>query len=258
MIASEPTNLSSGVRRDITIEVWFNHDLDRTTVTSSTVLLFDLANRKIVRGTVVYAERKISFTPDQPLLSATRYQLVVLGGDGGVKDVFGVPLAQSYRLEFTTSAEPESAVPVILEPAEQSVVSGSFVISWTHTGSDLYDVQVARDLLFEDIYWPLAGEGYAVVYSPDGTVASVRPAKVFEDGFYFVRVRAKDGPWSEPVGFAVASGAGAQPQLFEVVEVLPSPFAAGVSADKVVLRFSKDLDPSTVAQDTVYVVKLPL
>ncbi len=258
MIASEPTNLSSGVRRDITIEVWFNHDLDRTTVTSSTVLLFDLANHKVVRGTVVYAERKISFTPDQPLSPATRYQLVVLGGDGGVKDVFGVPLAQSYRLEFTTSVELEAAVPVILEPAEQSVVSGSFVISWTHTGSDLYDVQVAKDLLFEDVYWPLAGEGYTVVYSPDRVTASVRPARAFEDGFYFVRVRAKDGPWSEPVGFAVVFDTEAQPQFFEVVEALPSPFAADVSTDKVVLKFSKDLDPSTVTQDTVYVIKMPL
>ncbi|MBC7345641.1 MAG: Ig-like domain-containing protein, partial [Clostridia bacterium] len=128
VIASEPTNLSSGVRRDITVEVWFNHDLDRTTVTSSTVLLFDLASRKVVCGTVVYAERKICFTPDQPLSPGAHYQFVVLGGDSGVKDVFGVPLAQSYKLEFTTSAEPDTTPPTILEPAEQSVVSDSFII----------------------------------------------------------------------------------------------------------------------------------
>ncbi|MEW6770016.1 MAG: Ig-like domain-containing protein [Bacillota bacterium] len=261
---SEPKMLAEDVDPAKPVVVWFNRDLDPGTVSAATVRLLDLTNRVPVSGEVIYTGRQVTFRPDRPLAPESRHQLVVLGGESGVKDILGTAMAQTFTLEFVTGALTGAVVPVVISPAEQEAVAPTFTILWTAVGEGFYEVQVASDLDFTKVVWPLDGEGYTTVFSEDGSFASVVPARPLEPGYYFVRVRMSGEAWSRPVGFAVYVRE--EPLVAEnvvdelkVVNMLPSPFSGNVSLDigKIVLEFNRELDPQSVSSKSVYVVKLP-
>jgi len=255
VVVSSPENMAQGVDLAAPVEAYFNVDLNPATVSAAKVLLLDLTNRQAVAGNVTYDQRKVTFTPSALLSPLTHYQLIVLGGEDGVKNVLGEPMPQSYKTEFTTG-EGTAAAPTIIKPADRTVVSYPFTIEWTG-GAAPYEVQVAVDAGFQVIYWPLNNDQVSVVYIDDGVL--VVPDRQFEDGFYYVRVRSANGPWAAPVGFAVDSKAQEALSVpLSVVSVYPSPFAANVATNKVVLEFNQDLNQATVNANSVYIVKIPL
>lgn len=254
VVASEPEHLSENVGLNQRISVWFNHDLDTNTVNESTVFLFNVVDRNTVLGWVSYQNRQITFTPYTRLAPASRYQLVVVGGSQGIKDVFGVSMPQSYKMEFVTTAEEPPSTPSITSPVDRTVVSYPFTVSW-QDGVAPYEVQIAKSASFEDIYWPANTQGQVVVYQ----VTDVTPDGEFPDGFYYVRVRSRGGAWSEYVGFAVSSASGVvQASILEVTRIIPSSFSANINPSNVVIEFSRELDPAKISPETVYVVKIPI
>jgi hypothetical protein len=175
-----------------------------------------------------------------------------MGGTGGVKDVFDTPMAQSFQLEFTTGDADNTTTPVISNPVDRTAVGYPFTISWIG-GMPPYEIQISQDAGFNKIFW----NSIVVVKTADG--GSVTPGELFPNDFYYARVRCSDKEWSGYIGFAVSTQ---QQQMFAtgegfvLLDCFPSPFAANVSTNKVILNFNKELDENTLSN--IYIVKMPL
>ena len=103
--STSPLSDLSNVATTTAITAKFSEAIGTSTITTETFTLNNGAT-----GTVAYnATRKVAtFTPSANLLSSTAYTATITGGETGVKDVAGNPLASNYVWSFTT-ADGESA-----------------------------------------------------------------------------------------------------------------------------------------------------
>jgi len=87
------------------VAVTFSRSVNAATVTSSTVLLHD-AGHVPVPASVTYnaATRTATLSPSESLSQLAAYTAGVLGGEAGVLDETGVPLAADEEWTFTTAA----------------------------------------------------------------------------------------------------------------------------------------------------------
>src|SRR5215813_89780 len=85
----------------------FNEQIDSSTVNNSTVQLQDPSGA-LTPATVSYnsASRAVTLDPTAPLAGGIKYTAVVKGGDAGIKDLAGNPLAADLTWSFTTVTPP--------------------------------------------------------------------------------------------------------------------------------------------------------
>ena len=120
------TNVALGVKPSIV----FSEAVDPTSVTALTVRLLDASGAPVAQasGSPSVSGAEVTIFPAQALRASTSYRIEVTGGAGGVKDLAGLPLEATWRLDpvFTTAAEeaPSSATIVGSDPvAGQTGVS---------------------------------------------------------------------------------------------------------------------------------------
>ncbi|AOQ24704.1 hypothetical protein MTAT_20490 [Moorella thermoacetica] len=258
VVYTEPSNLAVGVDPRAELKLYFNHDLNPASVTTATVYLLYVPDQKPVRGSVAYRQRVVTFQPASPLLSGA-YRLSVLGGPTGVKDVLGEPLPKDYVLQFEVSAQEAIPAPVVIEPADQSLISPPPTFVWQAVpGVKRYEVQMSSSPDFNVLVWPNPGDAIDFVYAPDSQTVMVTPGTDLPEGYYYFRVRADGGVWSTSIGFAL----GKDVQRHEVLilplslsKVTPELFAVNVDSRNITLTFNFPLDATTVTADNVYVIK---
>jgi hypothetical protein len=92
----------------VNVNVTFNEQIDSSTVNNSTVKLQDPSGA-LTPAEISYnsASRAVTLDPTAPLAEETRYTAVVKGGDTGVKDLAGNPLAADLTWSFTTTPPPQ-------------------------------------------------------------------------------------------------------------------------------------------------------
>jgi hypothetical protein len=117
-----PSSGATGVTRTANIKAYFNHDMRASTVTSSTFKI-----RKQGTTTWIGATRSVNNTisptptkggsqsvatlnPNSDLALNTTYQVVIVGGSSGVKDVNGNTLSANKSWTFTTVAPPNTTI----------------------------------------------------------------------------------------------------------------------------------------------------
>ena len=95
------------VSLDANVIATFNEQIDSSTVNNSTVELHDPSGA-LTTATVSYnsASRAVTLDPTAPLAGETKYTAVVKGGDAGIKDLAGNPLAADQTWSFTTATPP--------------------------------------------------------------------------------------------------------------------------------------------------------
>jgi hypothetical protein len=255
VMLTSPNNGDTNVSLSTVIQVWLSHDLNPGSVTDATMMLWDLTNNVVVAGTVCYAAKCITFTPNQLLMPSAQYQVVVIGGQNGIKDIFGKNMVQNYQVQFYTAASTSVPTPSIIQPADRTLVSQPFTITWTG-GQAPYNVQIALDAGFQSIYWPISGDDISVVQATaDG--GTCIPGRMFDNSFYYVRVCSSGGAWSNTIGFAVSS---VMPSIpvgpLNLLVASPSPFAANQSTNQLQLSFDRPINPATAGG--IYIVQIPL
>jgi hypothetical protein len=99
--STSPLSGLSNVATTTAITATFSEAIATSTITTETFTLNNGAT-----GTVAYnATTKVAtFTPSANLLSGTTYMATITGGETGVKDVAGNPLASNYVWSFTTAS----------------------------------------------------------------------------------------------------------------------------------------------------------
>jgi hypothetical protein len=86
----------------------FNEQIDSSTVNNSTVQLQDPSGA-LTPATVSYksASRAATLAPTAPLATGVKYTAVVKGGDAGIKDLAGNPLAADLTWSFMADTPPQ-------------------------------------------------------------------------------------------------------------------------------------------------------
>src|SRR5215213_7180475 len=136
-----PVSGATQVARTANVQVYFNHDMKASTITSSTFKI-----RKQGTTTWLGATRSVNNTisptstnsssqsvatlnPSSDLAANTTYQVMVVGGSSGVKDLNGNALGANKSWTFKTIDTIAPAAPVITSPQQNGFVGASFTLS---------------------------------------------------------------------------------------------------------------------------------
>jgi hypothetical protein len=131
VVGVSPANGASGVGIGATVVVTFNEAMDVATVTNAgAITLSNVTSGTVVSGVVGYNAGTFTaeLVPGAALELGAEYEVRVLGGSGGVKDVAGNALAGDFVTGFSTAAEvsvwSEAALPDGVDGDESPVTLG--------------------------------------------------------------------------------------------------------------------------------------
>jgi hypothetical protein len=276
IIGVNPTNNETSVDLDTNIVVTFAQYMDASTVTSSTFVLKEV-NGAIVPSTITYdsANLVVKINPTDNLQSGTEYQLDVIGGNTGVKTITGDTMGITRSYQFTTSFNQPLSIPTNVSA---TVDSGFVTVTWGRPAE--YDpslpvsyevmVSTSNDPLQAPI-WPSTGD----VNKTGATVLNV--PKKLTDSNYYAYVRALDGTNTSDWAFVQFDVQGTPASTdptdsygnpygsgdttstlsfsFDVADTYPRRDDADIMPEQIVIVFSGDVDPTTINNSTVYLVK---
>jgi hypothetical protein len=115
LISTDPANGAIGVVLTKIVTAVFSEAMDRSTITTATVLVTGLGGASVT-GTLSYASgtRTVTFAPSSQLAANTTYTGTIRGGSTGTRDLAGNPLAGNYVWVFTTGATPDVTPPTVI------------------------------------------------------------------------------------------------------------------------------------------------
>jgi hypothetical protein len=107
-----PTNGSTGVSINTTVNANFSESVNGSTVTGTTFQLRDAGNN-LVAATINTSSNQITLTPSAALANSVVYTVTITGGASGVKDLAGNALVNNYSWSFTTAASADNTPPTV-------------------------------------------------------------------------------------------------------------------------------------------------
>jgi hypothetical protein len=249
---TEPVNGSENVACDTVITVFFTVDMVPETVSTSTIILLDDSATK-VSAQVVYGQKIATVRPDRQLNPGTRYQLVIKGGQTGVKSLINSVLGADYSINFTASVSQALNKTQMVSPSNLSVIRDMPNFSWQSVdGATSYEFEISKENKFASL-----------VFQLEVVTLSLLPDVVLENSqVYYWRVRAintvSSGPWSDPWQFRFDVQVGESPEniftsgIFDVVRVLPAPESIANAEDSVIQAvFNQDINPDSLGSGVV-------
>jgi hypothetical protein len=277
VIGVNPSNNETNVSVNTEVVVTFSQYMDASTITSSNVVLKEV-NGDIVISSVKYDSTSMTATlipnyssqlgmAEQSLNPGKEYEITVVGGTTGVKTITGDYMGVSRTYQFTTAYVSGISVP---QDITVVVNDGYPTVSWIQPKS--YDISTAltyevmvstsNDPLVAPV-WPSAGD----INKVSTTVLNV--PKKFSDGNYYAYVRAINGDQTSdwvssqfnvqtavtPTPSPGGSAGGGDIFSFDVADTYPRRDDADIMPEQILIVFSSDVDPTTVNNGTVYIVK---
>jgi hypothetical protein len=91
----------------------FSEAMDPLTITNLTMKLQETVSSAAVAGTVSYSGVSAVFTPLNSLKPSTNYTLTIVAGAGGVKDLAGNAMANTFQVGWTTAAVADTTAPTV-------------------------------------------------------------------------------------------------------------------------------------------------
>jgi hypothetical protein len=193
-----PTNGAPEIAPSADIMAYFNHDMNASSITPTTFVIREqntttgLGATRSVDNTISptsangLSESVVTLNPNENLASNKTYEVLIVGGRSGVKDVNGKTLRKTMRWTFTTASGPDTTPPdTIINDPKPANPTNSTSASFTFSGTD--DVTPAGSLTFET---NLDNQGWLPTDS-NGTATS-KTYSSLSDGSHTFQVRAKD------------------------------------------------------------------
>lgn len=130
---SSPAPGATDVPASVKPSIAFSEALDPASVTALAVRLLDAAGAAVAQapGSPSVSGAEVTIFPAQALRAGASYRIEVTGGAGGVKDLAGLPLQATWRLEpaFTIAADTAPTSPTIVDSDPAAGQSGVSVAS---------------------------------------------------------------------------------------------------------------------------------
>jgi hypothetical protein len=250
VIRTFPIHLSENVPLDMKIDIFFMFDLNTETITPNNVILFNMAEQKSEPIEFEYKNRCLSIRPKQLYSPLTHYQVELLGGKTGIRDITGRDLGQSYKLEFYTADQTKIKTPTLTSPTDLSEIHGDVKFSWLAVeNAYFYELQISKSNTFDVLEWPVKD------HRVFGT--EVIPDVSYKKGTYYARIRAvkDDGTasaFSKPIRYYY-DGPNEVPEE-PIVETITLPFVQTLQAKggEMLFQLEKEYKVGT-GQLSVYV-----
>ncbi len=197
-----PIHTAEDVPIDQMIEIYFMRDIVKTTLNEDTIILLNITEQKVEPVKVDYRNRTLKVKPVSKLMPKNHYQLQIVGGKDGIKDIVGWEMAQTYEVEFYTKDVESIKPPRILFPVDLSVVDKAVEFQMESAAyADHYEIQVSKSNTFHNLVWPTGDEKVfkleEVRFTPDID---------YQEGQYYMRARSvsvdgEKSSWSSAVRY---------------------------------------------------------
>ena len=202
VLSVSPSHLESNVNVNSNIDVTFSSDINPSTLAKNIVIfedynksyngvesLKDYSKFSVVKGSISYADKILTYTPEKPFNTGSSYILVL---NDKILDITGNQLTQKYISVFYTETVASYGRCEITNPKYGFITNEIPTFSWINQKSPSYIFQISKVNSFEVtvVDEVIAGNEYEeeISYTPDF------PA---QEGMYFVRVKSENGEWSD-------------------------------------------------------------
>jgi large repetitive protein len=249
-----PTNGATEIAPSADIMAYFNHDMNASSITSNTFKIRVQGTTNWLGGTTYSVDNTISppsangssesvvtLHPNGNLTYNKTYEVRIVGGRSGVKDVNGNILKKTISWTFTTGGTDTTPPDTIIDSGPTGTVSSTSA-SFSFSGSD--DVTSAANLKFE---CSLDGAAFT-------SCTSSKSYSGLSEGQHTFSVRAIDS--ANNVDPTPATRTWTVDTIAPTVNVSPADTATGVARDtNVTATFSEALDKGSVEAAGTFTLK---
>jgi|GEM_PF-3051673 len=197
-----PRHTEENIPLDQIIEIYFMIDIHKHSLRQENIILFNITEQIVEPISFEYQRRILKIRPTQKLKPNNHYQLQIVGGESGIKDITGRIMAQTYEVEFYTKDIENIKPPILFSPTDVSVIREPATFRFQPIEkAHYYELQISKSNTFHNLVWPTNGEK---IYQ--ASELSVTPNMSYETGTYYARIRSVDengiaSSWSSVIQF---------------------------------------------------------
>ena len=197
-----PNNRSSNVNVNSDIKITFTADINPQTFIKNIVVLKDYnhifkdinslkdySQYSVVKGSISYKDRVLTFTPEEQFDTDTCY-IVVL--NDGITDITGIRMIKKHVSCFYTEAIASFPRCEIISPKYGCITDEVPIFQWKNQCSESYIFQISKSNTFELLLYNKVIDGNKIT-----TTIEHKPDIKFEEGLYHIRVKSENGEWSD-------------------------------------------------------------
>ena len=197
-----PDNRSSNVNVNSDIKITFTADINPQTFIKNIVVLKDYnhifkdinslkdySQYSVVKGSISYKDRVLTFTPEEQFDTDTCY-IVVL--NDGITDITGIRMIKKHVSCFYTEAIASFPRCEIISPKYGCITDEVPIFQWKNQCSESYIFQISKSNTFELLLYNKVIDGNKIT-----TIIEHKPDIKLEEGLYHVRVKSENGEWSD-------------------------------------------------------------
>lgn len=202
VLSVSPSHLESNVNVNSTIDVTFSSDINPSTLAKNIVVfedynkvyknansLKDYSKYSVVKGSISYDNKVLTYTPEKPFNPNSSYILVL---NDKISDIVGNTLIKKTINVFYTEKEASYGRCEITSPKYGYITSEIPTITWVNQKSPSYVFQISKANSFEVLLLNevIPGNEYEeeISYTPNFNA---------KEGMYFIRVKSENGEWSD-------------------------------------------------------------
>ena len=202
VLSISPSHQSNSINVHGEIRVEFSSDINPASFHKNIVVLEDYnkiykninslkdySQYSVVRGSVTYKDRVLTFTPNEPFHTDTCY--VVMLSDG-ITDITGNKMIKKHVSCFYTESVASFPRCEIILPKYGNIVNAIPEFVWKNQYASAYRFQVSKANSFELLLYDEVVAGNAV----EDTIKHT-PRFNAEEGMYYFRVQSENGEWSD-------------------------------------------------------------
>ena len=204
VLSISPSHLESNINVNSSIDVTFTSDINPSTLTKNIVVfedynkvyksiddLKDYSQYTVVKGSVTYKDKVLTYTPEKPFNVNSSYILMI---NDKIFDITGNQLVQKYVNVFYTEQVASYPRCEITSPKYGMITSEIPKFTWINQKSPSYVFQISKIKTFETLILDtvIPGNEYEeeINYTP-------KLNAILPEGMYFIRVKSENGEWSD-------------------------------------------------------------
>ena len=197
-----PRHQSNNVNVHTNISITFSADIDPSSFFKNIVVLEDhnhiyknvnslkdYSQYSVVKGSISYKDKVLTFTPEEPFHTDTCYVMML---NGGITDITGNKMTKKHVSCFYTESVASFPRCEIVSPKYGSIVNAIPEFVWKNQYSESYCFQISKTNTFELLLYNEIIPGNKIEENMRHT-----PAFNAEEGIYHIRIKSENGEWSD-------------------------------------------------------------
>ena len=197
-----PRHQSNNVNVHTNISITFSADIDPSSFFKNIVVLEDhnhiyknvnslkdYSQYSVVKGSISYKDKVLTFTPEEPFHTDTCYVMML---NGGITDITGNKMTKKHVSCFYTESVASFPRCEITSPKYGSIVHEIPEFVWKNQCSESYIFQVSKTNTFELLLCDEVIPGNKIE-----ELIKYKPVFNAEEGMYHIRVKSENGEWSD-------------------------------------------------------------